>query len=93
MWILLCDCDAIPDGSFYRFRSRPRGEELSRILAEGRRLLEAAGQRPVLGRFFLDAERRQRSFPRVSDREGPTDVVGAEVLHDETAQEQFPDSP
>ena len=70
LWIGLCDsggnCDIVPDDSFYRFRSRPRREELTRILAEGRRLLEAEGHRPVQGRFFLVAEGRQRSFPRVN---------------------------
>ena len=49
LWIGLYDsrgdCDIVPEGSFFRFRSRPRGEELSRILAEGRDLLEAEGHR------------------------------------------------
>ena len=45
------------------------------------------------GRFFLDSEGRQRSFPRVSDRAGPTEGVGTEVTHDETAKAEFPDSP
>ena len=45
------------------------------------------------GRFVLDEEGRQRSFPRVSGRGGPTEGVGTEVLHDETAQVEFPDSP
>ena len=40
LWIGLCDsggdCDVVPEGSFYRFRSRPRGEDLCRNLAEGR---------------------------------------------------------
>ena len=81
------------DSSFYRFRSRPTGEELTRTLAEGRRLLEAVGHRPVRGRFFWDAEGRQRSFPRVSDCAEPTEGVGTEVSHDETAQVETPDSP
>ena len=46
------------------------------------------------GRFFLDAEGRQRSFlSRVSDRAGPTEEAGTEVPHDETAQAELPDSP
>ena len=61
LWIGLCDsggdCDIVPDGSFYRFRSRPKGEELTRVLAEGRRLLMAEGHRPVRGRLFWDAKK------------------------------------
>ena len=41
-------------------------------------------------RLFLDAEGRQRSFPRVNDRGGPTDGVATEVRHYETAQVEFP---
>ena len=48
LWVGLCDsggyCDIVLEVSFCRFRSRPSGEELSRILAEGRDLLEAEGQ-------------------------------------------------
>ena len=33
----------MPDGSFYRFRSSPSGDQLSGLLDEGRRLLEADG--------------------------------------------------
>ena len=93
LWIGLCDfggvCDIVLDGSFHPFRSRPRSEELSRILDEGRRLPEAEGPGR---RFFLDAEGRQRSFPRVSDRVGLTEGVATQVSHDETAQAGFPDS-
>ena len=87
------DCDIVPDGSFYRFRSRSNGEELTRILAEGRRLLKAEGHRPVRGRLFWDAKKRQRSFLRESDCAEPTEGVGTEVSHDETAQVEIPDGP
>ena len=50
-------CDIVIDGSFYRFQSRSRGEQLSRILDEGRRLLEAEGHRRVRGRYFLGRRR------------------------------------
>ena len=59
LWIGLCDsgvdCDIVPDGSFYRFR--PRSQELSRILAEGRGQFEDEGHRPVRGRSILDAKK------------------------------------
>ena len=43
LWMGVCDsfggaCDVVPDGSF---RSRPSGDQLSGLLDEGRRLLEA----------------------------------------------------
>ena len=44
------------------------------------------------GSFWTDKGARG-SFPRVSDRAGPTEGVGTEVSDVETAQAEFPDSP
>ena len=81
LWIGLCDsggdCDIVPDGRFYRFRSR--SEELTRTLTEGRCLLEAEGHRPVRGCFFLDAEGARGPFHGVNDRGGQTERAATEV--------------
>ena len=68
LWIGLCDsggdCDIVRDGSFYRFRSRLRGAELPRILAEGRGLLEAQAGAGT----FLFGRRRAPEVPPTGER-------------------------
>ena len=71
----------MPEGSFFRFRSRP-GDQLSGLLEEGRRLLEADGHRLARRRHFLNEEGRQRSFSVTANRVETAEEVGvAEESH------------
>ena len=63
-------CGVVPDGSFYRFRSRPSGDQLSGLLDERRRLLKADGHNLVWILYLLDTEGRGRSFPVTVNRVG-----------------------
>ena len=80
----------MPDGSFYRFRLSPSGDQLSGLLDEGRRLLEIDGHQPVRRRYFLDAEGRQRSFPATANRVETAEEVSVAVVRDLTDQAELP---
>ena len=79
-------CGVVPDGSFYRFRSRPSGDQLSGLLDERRRLLEADGHKLVWILNSLDTEGRGRSFPVTVNRVEMAEEVGFAVVRDETDQ-------
>ena len=76
----------VPEVSFHRFRLIRNGDQLSRLLDEGRRKLEADGHRLVRSRYFLDEEGRQRSFPATANCVETAEEVGGPGASEATDQ-------